>query len=145
VTQRRFLNFSPLPVSHHPPLPSQPEQGFGFGGSFGSSGSGVVMRLACASPRSGVNAFGLLWPRSSLSKKFWKLDLEYAELIRPRIAHYPEIKPSLLLVVPPRSAKRFEALNFGFNVVGFQVEMHSLFGTLGIVGLLKKNAYLGVR
>lgn len=33
VTHRRFLNFSPLPVSHHPPLPSQPEHGFGFGAS----------------------------------------------------------------------------------------------------------------
>lgn len=31
VTQRRFLNFSPFPVSHHPPSPPQPEQGFGFG------------------------------------------------------------------------------------------------------------------
>jgi hypothetical protein len=29
VTQRRFLNFSPFPVSHHPPSPLQPEHGFG--------------------------------------------------------------------------------------------------------------------
>jgi hypothetical protein len=103
------------------------------------------MRLACVSPRPAVNAFWLLWPRSSLSKEFWKLDLEYAELICPWIAHYPEVKPALLLVVPSRSAKRFEALNLGFNVVGFQVEMHSLLENLRVVGLLKKNAYLGVR
>jgi hypothetical protein len=50
-----------------------------------------------------------------------------------------------LLVVPPRSAKCFEALNLGLNVVSLQVEMHPLLGSLGIVGLLEKNADFGVR
>ncbi len=34
LTHCRFSNFSPLPVSHHPPWPLQAGQGCFFGGSF---------------------------------------------------------------------------------------------------------------
>lgn len=42
LTQRRFLNFWPLPVSHQPPLPSQPGHGF----FFLSSSSAIIVLLA---------------------------------------------------------------------------------------------------
>ena len=45
-THRRFLNFSPFPVSHQLPLPSQPEHGFGFG-SFVGHVLSVHSRLRC--------------------------------------------------------------------------------------------------
>lgn len=102
------------------------------------------MRSACGLPRVSVNVPALQWPRSSLSKKFWKLNLENAELICPRIAHHPKVESSLLLVAPARSAKCFEALNLGLDVVGFQVEMHSFLESLGIISLLEKDTDFGI-
>jgi hypothetical protein len=48
-------------------------------------------------------------------------------------------------MIPPGGAKRFKTANFGFNVVGLQVEMHTFFGGLFVVGLLEKDSYLRVR
>ena len=48
-------------------------------------------------------------------------------------------------MIPPGGAKRFEAANFGFNVVGLQVKMHAFFGDLFVAGLLEKDSYLRVR
>ncbi len=48
-------------------------------------------------------------------------------------------------MVPPCSAKCFETLNFSFNVVSLQVEMHPFLGSLGIVGFLEKDPDFGVR
>jgi hypothetical protein len=45
LTHRRFLNFSPLPVSHHPPWPLQVEHGCFFGGSFLAIASILVLTL----------------------------------------------------------------------------------------------------
>jgi hypothetical protein len=54
LTHRRFLNFSPFPVSHQPPLPSQPMHGFGFGSLL------LAMPSACALVHPIVNASALL-------------------------------------------------------------------------------------
>jgi hypothetical protein len=42
-------------------------------------------------------------------------------------------------------AERFQASNFGLDVVGFQVEVHSLLGDLLIVGAPEQHSNLGVR
>ena len=39
----------------------------------------------------------------------------------------PELKAAFLLMIPSFSAECFEAVNFGFEVVGLQVEEHALF------------------
>jgi hypothetical protein len=38
-----------------------------------------------------------------------------------------------------------KALHFGFNVIGFQVKVHTFLGDLFIAGLLEKDSYLRVR
>ena len=48
-------------------------------------------------------------------------------------------------MIPPGGAKRFETANFGFNVVGLQVEMHAFFAGLPVTGLLEKNPDLRIR
>jgi len=48
-------------------------------------------------------------------------------------------------MIPPGGAKRFKTDNLGFNIVGLQVEMHTLFGGLFVTGLLEKDSYLRVR
>ena len=47
-------------------------------------------------------------------------------------------------MIPPSSAERFKAANFGFNVVGLQVKVHVFFGGLFVVGLLEKDSNLRV-
>jgi hypothetical protein len=47
-------------------------------------------------------------------------------------------------VIQSGSAERFETLNFGVNIIGLKVKMHTLFRGLLIVGLLEKYPYLRV-
>jgi hypothetical protein len=49
-----------------------------------------------------------------------------------------------LLVVPAGGAEFFEALDFGFDVVCFEVEVHSLFGQFLVVGALEQDADVAV-
>lgn len=51
---------------------------------------------------------------------------------------------SFLLVVPACGAEGFKALDFCFDVVGFQVQVHALFRDLLVVGLLQEDSYFGV-
>lgn len=67
---------------------------------------------------------------------YWLTDMDAAELavqgtpaverrtrfLRDRAT--PKSRTHALLVIPTRSAQRFEPLDFGFDAVGFQVEMH---------------------
>ena len=74
-------------------------------------------------PRSGpldVNTSGLLWPGGSLRKKFRELGLEHAELVTPRVSHYPEIKPAFRLVVPAFRPQSLKASHLCLNIVSFQ-------------------------
>jgi hypothetical protein len=48
-------------------------------------------------------------------------------------------------MVPAGGAEGFEAGDFGFDVVGFDVQVHALFAGLGVAGLLEQDADLGVR
>jgi len=57
----------------------------------------------------------------------------------------PRSRASLLLVIPPGSAKRFKALHLGLNVVGLKVQVHPLLGDLHVVGALQQHPDLGVR
>jgi len=49
---------------------------------------------------------------------------------------YPEVVSTLLLVVPPCGAQRFEPLDFGFHVLGFEVEVHPFLAAL-LVGRVR--------
>lgn len=66
-----------------------------------------------------------------------------AELVFPRVTHNPKIKTALLLVIPPPGTERFETLDFGLDIIGFQVKMHPFFRNFLIIGLLQKDGYLG--
>jgi len=85
-----------------------------------------------------------LIPRFLAGQEFRKLRLEYTELVSPRVAQYPKVESAFHLMIPPGSAERFKAANFGFNVIGLQVKVHAFFGGLFVVGLLKKDSYLRV-
>ena len=69
-----------------------------------------------------------------MGEEFGEVDLEDAELVGPRVAEYPEVVAALLLVVPAGCAERFESLDLGLDVVGFEVEVHAFFA-----GLLKPS------
>jgi hypothetical protein len=86
----------------------------------------------------------LIVPRLSLSQEFGKLGSKYAELVVPWVAHDPEVKPALLLMIPSCSAECFEALNFGFEVVSLQVKVHAFFRDLFVAGRLQEDPYVGV-
>jgi hypothetical protein len=79
-----------------------------------------------------------------LRQKFWELGFEHAELVQPRVAHYPEVEASLLLVIPAGSAEGFKPPYLGLHVVSLQVEMHALLGGLLVIGLLQQDADVGV-
>jgi hypothetical protein len=51
--------------------------------------------------------------------------LEDAELVAPGIAEDPEVEAALVLVIPALGTEGFQALNFGLNVIGLQVEVPS--------------------
>lgn len=52
---------------------------------------------------------------------------------------YPEVKPALLLVIPPDGAECFEPFDFSFYVICFQIDVHSLFRYLAIACFLKQD------
>jgi hypothetical protein len=83
------------------------------------------------------------WPAPG--EQLWEVRLEHAELVVPRVAHDPEVKAALLLVVITGRAERFQALDLGLHIVGFQVEVHSFLGDLLVIGALKQHPDLGVR
>jgi hypothetical protein len=70
--------------------------------------------------------------------------LEHAELVAPGVAHDPEVKAALLLVVMAGRAQRLQALDLGLNIVGLQVEVHAFLGDLHVVGALQQHPNLGV-
>src|SRR6266540_3647004 len=88
---------------------------------------------------------GRTTPGATLGEQLREVGLEHAELVAPRVAEYPEVVAALLLVVPAGGAERFEAFDFSFNVVGFEVEVHPLLGDLHVVGALQQHPNLGVR
>jgi hypothetical protein len=53
-----------------------------------------------------------------LGEEVREFGLEYAEFVAPGVAEYPEVVTAFLLVVPAGGAECFEALDFGFDVVG---------------------------
>jgi hypothetical protein len=54
--------------------------------------------------------------------------MEHTELDAPGVAHDPEVKAALLLVVLAGRAQRLQALDLGLNIVGLQVEVHVFLG-----------------
>jgi integrase len=50
--------------------------------------------------------------------------VEHAELVAPWVAHDPEVKAALLLMVIAGRAQRLQALDLGLNIVGLQVQVH---------------------
>ncbi len=58
-------------------------------------------------------------PRLPLSQEFGELWLEYTEFVAPRVTHDPELKAAFSLVIPSLGAECFEALNLGFDIIGF--------------------------
>ena len=54
------------------------------------------------------------------------------------IAEDPEILAAFLLVVVAAGSEAFEAPDFGFDVVGFQVEVHPLLVGLGVGDALQQ-------
>ncbi len=83
-------------------------------------------------------------PWLSLGQEFGELRSKHAELVVPWVAHDPEVKPALLLMIPSRSAECFEAFHFGFKVVSLQVKMHAFFRDLLVAGPLQEDSYVGV-
>lgn len=71
--------------------------------------------------------------------------MEHAELVAPGVAHDPEVKAALLLMVIAGRAQRLQALDLGLNIVGLQVEVHPFLGDLLVVGALEQDPDLGVR
>ena len=71
--------------------------------------------------------------------------MENAELVVPRVAHYPEVVAPLLLVVPPGSTESFQASYLCFYVVGLEVKVHPFFATFGVGSGLEQYADFAVR
>jgi hypothetical protein len=71
--------------------------------------------------------------------------LEHAELVAPGVAHDPEVKAALLLVVIAGRAECLQALDLSLNIVGLQVQVHPVLGDLLVVGALEQHPDLGVR
>jgi hypothetical protein len=67
------------------------------------------------------------------------------ELIAPRVTQHPKVIAAFLLVIPTSGAKCFEALHLGFNIVGFEVEVHAVLGDLLVIRALEQHANIGVR
>lgn len=66
------------------------------------------------------------------------MHVEDAELVVPGVAEDPEVVAAFALVVVPGGAEGFESSNLGFDVVGFEVEVHPLFGGFVVVGELEE-------
>src|SRR2546430_1222972 len=78
-------------------------------------------------------------------QEFGELRLQDAEFVAPRVAQDPEVKAAFGLVIPAGGAEGFQPTDFGFDVVGFQVEVHTFLADLPVAGLLQENPYLGIR
>jgi hypothetical protein len=50
--------------------------------------------------------------------------MEHAELVASGVAHDPEVKAALLLMVIAGRAQRLQALDLTLKIVGLQVEVH---------------------
>jgi hypothetical protein len=74
-----------------------------------------------------------------------ELRLQDAEFVAPRVVQDPEVKAAFGLVIPAGGAEGFQSCDFGFHVVGFQVEVHTFLAGLPVAGLLQENPYLGIR
>src|SRR5215208_5477263 len=70
--------------------------------------------------------------------------VEHTELVAPGVAHDPEVKAALLLMVIAGRAQRLQALDLGLNIVGLQVQVHPFLGDLLVVGALEQHPDLGV-
>ena len=81
---------------------------------------------------------------SASCEQLWKHLLENTELVSPGVFHDPEVEASTLLMIVADSAERFEALHFGFNVVGLDVEVHPTLGNLLVGRVLEQDADVGV-
>src|SRR5215211_5599806 len=83
------------------------------------------------------------WPAPG--QQLGEVRVEHAELVTPRVAHDPEVKAALLLVVIAGRAQRLQAFDLGLNIVGLQVEVHPFLGDLLVVGALEQHPNLRVR
>jgi hypothetical protein len=81
----------------------------------------------------------------TLSKQAGEFRLKYAEFVAPGVSHYPEVVATLLLVIPASCTELFEATHFGFNIVGFEIEVHPFLAAFGVSGELEQHTYLGIR
>jgi hypothetical protein len=61
----------------------------------------------------------------------------------PRVTQHPKVIAAFLLVIPTSGAKCFEALHLGFNIVGFEVEVHAVLGDLLVIRALEQHANRG--
>ena len=84
-------------------------------------------------------------PRFSPGQELGELRLEHAEFVTPRITQDPEFKSASYLVIPPGGTERFQTADFGFDIVGLQIQVHSFLGDLLVTGLLQEDPYLRVR
>ena len=69
--------------------------------------------------------------------------MEHAELVAPGVAHDPEVKAALLLMVIAGRAQRLQASDLRLDIVGLQVQVHPLLGDL-LVDLRHTAATLAV-
>ena len=70
--------------------------------------------------------------------------MEHAELVAPGVAHDPQVKAALLLMVIAGRAQPLQASDLGLNIGGLQVEVHAVLGCLLVVGALEQHPDLGV-
>src|SRR6266702_3520548 len=68
---------------------------------------------------------GFVIPGLLPGQEFGELRLQDAEFVAPRVAQDPEVKAAFGLVIPAGGAVGFQPADFGFHVVGFQVEVHT--------------------
>lgn len=68
-----------------------------------------------------------LRPWFSLGEQFRELGLKNAEFVFPGVLKDPKCEATFLLEIPTRGSERFKALHFGFEVIRFYVQVHTLF------------------
>src|SRR5689334_543932 len=78
-----------------------------------------------------------------LGKQLRKLGLKNAKFIFPGVLKHPKGEATFLLEIPTCGSKRFEALHFRFKVVGFYVEVHTLFRDFLVRRSLYQNSDIG--
>ena len=88
---------------------------------------------------------GSVMPGLLPGQEVGELRLQDAEFVAPRVAQDPEVKAAFGLVIPAGGAESLQPADFGFHVVGFQVEVHTFLAGLPVAGLRQENPYLGIR